>query len=212
MRSIYVASSESLYRPCLVESSHFLGTPSWDYPALSPRLETYTNAWNKILLYNSSHTPRTTAVQPGMWWDSLLNRRNEFSAIAARREYWRDICFCCWHPGRIAYWQCSQSTAYWVFPMFAVGLFCTIPVEAHRHALLGRATDLSRFPVVPLATSRPGHDTTKPMKSSARSKMSRSSPSRTGADWRGTLRRWRRDRGSRLAGGGVRSAASTRRS
>lgn len=124
----------------------FLGTPSWDYRVFPRRLEPYTDAWNKVLLYKSAHTFRVTEVPPGTWWDSLLNRfatssipltiivavGATFIVVAGIRD-------------AIGYWRGSRSTADWVFPMLVVVLFCTVP-----NLINGTEANRIRYSIEPL--------------------------------------------------------------
>jgi hypothetical protein len=116
----------------------FLGTPSWEYQGLPLRLRTYTYAWDKGLLYDSSRTRRAADGPSRTWWDSLLNRF-AMSSMPLVLIVSIGVIFVVVTGIRdgIGYWRGSRSTADWVFPMLVVGLFCVVPnmvngVEAHR--------------------------------------------------------------------------------
>lgn len=116
----------------------FLGTPSWDYRLMRFALESYTDLWNALLLYEPTDSFRGTGRASGTWWDSVRNRL-EASSLPLLIVIAAGSIFIVLAGARdaVGYWRRTRPTADWVVPMLVILLFVSVPnlingVEAQR--------------------------------------------------------------------------------
>ena len=123
----------------------FFGTPSWSYAKPSAVLETYGNAWNRLLLFQPDR-----AFSPERSHDTGL-------ALLASRFLSASLPLCVLvlvGAGFIvmiglvqglAYLRGRRPSADWVFPLLAVALFLVLP-----NFINGTETDRIRYSIEPL--------------------------------------------------------------
>lgn len=115
----------------------FLGTPSWDYRKFDSFLPRYTAFWNDLVLYRPGRVLEGGQA-PGRWWGSLVNRLAG-SSVPVMVLMIAGMVLVLWRgaSGAFVYWRGRKERADWVFPVFVVLLYATIPhltngVEAQR--------------------------------------------------------------------------------